>query len=107
MKIKQISPKRFPSGDSYPLAMLKYDPDELSALYHLNFEEDYDDLDYFLFAALENSQIGQVVLLKYKNNAVKGTDVIVDSAVSVTEGLQAIQDALELKSDDVIWINPR
>ena len=107
MKIKQISPKRFPSGDSYTIAMLKYEPNELSTLYHIHFEEDSDDLDYFVFAALEDLQIGQIVLLKYRNDAVKGTDVIVDSEISVRDGLQAIQDGLDLRPDDIIWINPR
>ena len=107
MNVKQISARRFPSGDSYTIAMLKYEPEEISALYSLHFQEDRDDLDYFVFAAFENPQIGQVLLLKYKNGQVNGTEVLVDSKVSVAAGLQAIQSTLDLKPDDIIWVCPQ
>lgn len=107
MNVKQIMPHRFPSGDSYTIAMLKYEPDELAAIYHIKFEEDYDDLDYFKFAALEDAQIGQIVLQRYKNNEVNGTDILVDSMVDVKTGIEAIRQMFDLKEGDIAWVNPR
>ena len=95
--------EHWPSGDSKPIAILKFSPEELSQKYHMEFEEDFDGLDYFKLAALDAAEIGQIWFMRYKNEPDSGTTLLIDSKADMRAALAFVRKHLMLSQDDFSW----
>jgi len=83
--------------------VLRYEPDELFNKFGFIFNEDYDNLDDYKFTALEDKQIGQILLLRYRNHPIPGTEVHVDSLISVKDVYKVLHNELQLDLSDITW----
>ena len=94
----------WPSGDSRPVGTLRLSPQEITARFHLCFSIEADDLDEFLYTVATTPDGHRFCLLRYRRSPSAGTDVLIDSAVSRTEGLADVQAALGLGPESFEWI---
>jgi hypothetical protein len=100
----------FPSGDSRPIAVLEFSPDELATRLGIVFEKGYDDFDSYELAAIEirpadSPDIGQVWLFRYQGWPYPGTELLIDSLEDGARILPIVLDALSLSEHNVSW-NP-
>ncbi len=104
MSVHQVKPlKLWPSGDSRPVAVLRYSPAELSKRYHLRFKEYSDDLDVFRLAAIELDNGEQVWLQRYEHDPKRGTVILADAQADVVKSLAQVLQTLHLQLTDVDW----
>lgn len=107
MRVLQVPPHdRWPSGDSRALVELRFDPGDLTARYGLTFLEEYDDLDWFLLAAIGLADGSQAWLIKYRGEQETGTTVYVDAAADFPTTLALLRRTLDLRDEDVTWVAP-
>jgi hypothetical protein len=107
MSVRQVTPlPQWPSGDSRPIAIVPFEPAELSRRYQLEFEQGIDDLDRYLLAAVELTNGEQAWLLKYNNDPNPGTVIHVDAAANVEDAQALLLDALQIERDTLLWEAP-
>lgn len=104
MTVRQVSPwKRWPSGDSRPIAVLPFGLADLSARYGLEYEQGIDDLDRYCLAAVELANGEQAWLYKHESDPNPGTVVYVDATFDVAEAQAMLTDAFGLSREDLAW----
>lgn len=104
MNIHQVKPwKQWPSGDSRPIAVLPYDPAELSARYGLEYEEGIDDLDRYRLAAIELANGEQAWISKHDGDPNPGTVVHVDARIDAEDAQAMLLEAFGLDRDELLW----
>lgn len=106
MAIKQIPPHNWPSGSRWAIAVLEFEPEELTQRYGLVFEEGIDDLDHYKRAVIDLPGVGQVWFLRYPNLDYPGTPIWVDEESDFDAARQEVLDALELTPAAFNWVNP-
>jgi GTPase SAR1 family protein len=96
-----------------PVAVLQFEPNELTQIRFLNFREGFDDLDYLVFATLFLPSGCEVTLVRHTNAPSPGTEVCVvpdekaiaphqESALTIIEMVKT----LNLTVADLSWIHP-
>lgn len=110
--IHQVPPQeRWPGGDSRSLAVLKLSLEALSEHYGIEFEEDYDDLDYYFLAAIQLPDHSQVWLTHYRGEPESETTVTVDVDADFPRTLHLLAKVLSLslspEDKAFTWISPR
>lgn len=106
-QIQQVQPwKRWPSGDSRPIAVLPFDIVELSKRYGLMFQEGIDDLDSYRLAAIRLSTGAQAWLVRHDGDPNPGTVVHADAAADVWEAQSLLLEALGIERDALLWAAP-
>lgn len=107
MEVRQVQPHdRFPSGDSRALVELRFNPQELSALYSITFEALFDDLDWFERAAIVLPDGSQVWLTRYRGEQDAGTTVYVDVGADPLVIKEELARTLRLGDADFAWVAP-
>jgi hypothetical protein len=107
MSVHQIKPLTlWPSGDSRPVAILRYGPDELAKRSHLRFHEYSDDLDAFRLAAIELDNGDHVWLQRYEHDPQRGTLILADAQADVVKSLALVLETLQLQITDIDWAAP-
>jgi hypothetical protein len=107
MGVHQVTPRKtWPSGDSRPIAVLPYEPPELSQLYGLSFKDGIDDLDRYKLAAIELPNGGQAWIYKHQSDPNPGTVVHVDAASDIEDALSGIAEALGIERSQFLWTAP-
>ncbi len=107
MLIQQISSDvRPPSGDSKPLAELRFKPEELVTRYKLRFEERFDDLDHFRLAVILLASGLSAWLYKYRGDVDGGTLVRVDAQANLAKAWEQLRLTLDLQEADFVWTAP-
>jgi hypothetical protein len=96
-----------------PVAVLQFEPNELTKIRFLKFREGFDDLDYLVFATLFLPSGCEVTLVCHTNAPSPGTEVCVvpeekviaphqESALTIIETLKT----LHLTVANLSWIHP-
>ena len=107
MNVRQVTrSRRWPSGDSTPLAVLTAEPSELASRFRLTFEEARDDLDELELAAILLADGSQAWLYKHRSDPNPGTVVRVDAGADLAEAKDLLRHALDLDDDDFLWLSP-
>jgi hypothetical protein len=107
MRVQQVPrQKRWPSGDSKPLAVLAFEPSALAERYGLSFEEELDDLDQLRLAAIALPDGSQAWLYKHRSDPNPGTLVRVDSDADPATVSSLLRQTLELDDSDFLWVAP-
>jgi len=105
--VHQVKPyHRWPSGDSRPLAVLRYAPDVLAQRYGLTFEEGFDSFDDYQRAAIKLPRIGQVWLMHYEGEPADETTAYADARADFGCVLRSLITVLELSSREFSWVSP-
>ena len=105
--IHQVRPyKRWPSGDSRALAVLRLSPEELASRFGLVFEVHDDDLDVFTLAAIQLPDGSQAWLERHEGDPEDNTLAHVDSDANLCQAKEELKQVLELTDSDFAWISP-
>jgi len=111
---EQVTPhKIWPCGDSRTALMIDQEPEDITKIHGIEFEEGLDDLDSYSLAAIKLSGERQAWLFKYKgapkNDPVKapngGTEVRVDMNENLRLAGEEVLNLLGLTEENVIWTN--
>jgi hypothetical protein len=85
-----------------PIAVLKFEPDYLTAHYGLKFEPDERDTSVAALVVTESGH--QYMLLRHHDSPAPGTEILASEFSHDHEGdLREILSALELGDDVVTW----
>ena len=84
--------------------MIEQSPAELERRYGLTFERGVDSLDEYLLAAVEDPELGQLVLFRHVQAPFHGTEVMVDVAERTSRALCAIESTLGIQQRQLSWI---
>lgn len=103
MQVRQVAPRRFPSGDRRAIAIIGLEPEALAERYDLAFEQGVDDLDYFSAAAIELSSGAQLLLLRYLRLPEPGTEVMADAHADPVACRRELLRELGLTEADLTW----
>jgi regulatory Fis family protein len=86
-----------------PIAILRFEPDELANTRRLRFHRGYDDLDYVNVARLN----ANVALVRHEGSPVPGTEIVLMSGLEpVANQLESILKELGLSDSDLTWKHP-
>ncbi len=104
---KQSPVADWPEKLNDQVAMLRLEPSELSARCGVYFEPSYDGLDD-LMGAICHDEGQTFALIRYNNNPVPGTLIVLNEAAfdpkSGIAQLGPVLRALGATSEDVIWL---
>ena len=95
---------KWPGGLARAVAILREDPETLSARLALHFHDDVDDLDRLQQAYLRLPSGRVVVLRRHANHPVPGTPLYSDVNDSVGLALEEVMLSLELQPSDIAWV---
>jgi hypothetical protein len=70
---KQLNGKLFDGIELVPVFQVRLEPEDFKANLGIQFQEDFDDLDRFIWAAIETSSGHQFALTRYVRNPGSGT----------------------------------
>ena len=105
---EQVQPyETWPGGDSIHLAIVNRSPDDFSREFGITFESDQDDLDAFIVAAIELPSGTQIWLEQHRGDNESETLILADIAVDAQECVREVFEQLQIRWQDVRWINPR
>lgn len=102
----QIPSEEIPIQDWRPLAILAVEPFEFADRFGVEFEEDHDDLDYFVFAALSLRSGKKLFLKRYKNDRIPGISIEVSKIELGPETLHEFLETFGLLDTDITWRSP-
>lgn len=99
--------EHWPQGLSYPAAVLRLEPAELTNHYRLRFAESHDDLDRFVAALVETEEGSNFALVRHIGAPGPGTEVWIDEECDDPRNqLAKLLDALDLDETDLTWVAP-
>ena len=97
-------------SETYPVAMIRKEPGEISQLNNLEFQESYDDLDYLVFATLLLPSGNQVCLVRHLHSPEPGIEICVRYKQSnipiISIILRETLSEINLIPNDLTWIHP-
>jgi hypothetical protein len=104
---RQIGREEVRRGLAKPIALLRLEPAEISARYGITFEQDRDDLDALLVAAIESPTGRQFGFTRHEHSPSQGTVLHVheQSPDLKAELLEALT-LLRLRPKDLTWVHP-
>ncbi len=105
MSVLQIDPQPWPTGDGRPIAVIALTPEDLKGRFGLSFIEDYDDLDYYVLAAVRRPAGGQLWFMRHRNSPRPGTVIYADASVSPCRAVAEVVEMLRIKASEVLWVN--
>ena len=89
-----------------PVAVIRWEPEELIEQKFLKFHQGFDDLDYVVFSMLSLPSNRCVTLVRHKNSPSLGTEIcIVPNEAFVVETLVETIRVLNLSIEDLSWIH--
>lgn len=89
------------------VAIIRQEPDEISKLNDLEFQNSYDDLDYLTFAILSLPSGNKVALVRHQHSPEPGIEICVShNQQNVAEVIKETLNKINLTSDDLTWIHP-
>jgi hypothetical protein len=94
----------WPSGDAKPVAVLKAEPDELTERLNIKFTDGRDDLDFFREAAVRLESGRLLLLVRYQNAPIPGTQVHADSMDSPVDARRELLHAFGLNGETFSWV---
>ena len=107
MELRQIRPREYwPSGDSRPMAVLPFEPADMTERFGLRYQPGIDDLDHYVMAAIELANGEQAWVSKYDHDLNPGTMVYVDAGASIEEAQILVAEAFGLEREELLWLAP-
>jgi hypothetical protein len=105
--VKQVEPFTiWPSGSGWTIGVLRQSPADLTAKYGIQFHDGLDDLDRYALAAVVDPIVGQLWLFRHAQAPMPGAEVLVDTSVSRSEAVAAVERQFGLGSDEYEWLTP-
>jgi hypothetical protein len=96
--------------ETWPVAVLSYEPGDLLRENELEFRDGYDDLDNLVFAVLPLTSAKskeQVALVRHENSPNPGTEVcLIPGERDVALKVAKVLNLLHLEANELLWIHP-
>jgi hypothetical protein len=90
-----------------PIATIKWEPEDLTKRFGINFEEAEDDLDRLDVALLQTGSGQQFALVRHRHQPNPGTDILTNEhSADLKNDLAEAVRHLRLGRGDVKWIHP-
>lgn len=93
----------WPSGDSRPIILLSYEPNEIQEKYDLEFFREKDDLGWFEGSHFYDENLGPVVFMRYKDSPTDGTVIYIDSGLDFVKSYDILIKILDLSEESIAW----
>jgi hypothetical protein len=102
---RRVAERFWPSGDSRAVLVLSYEPDELTRLYGLHFEDVLDDLEELKYAVTTLGDGSNIMFIKHVSDP-PGTVVNVDPRANLARERELLMDAFHLEDSNLLWVAP-
>jgi hypothetical protein len=103
-RFEQVHTGRWPSGADKTIAIIKYEPEDLTERSGVRFTAGSDESDEFVEAGLRLPSGRPILLMRYAHDSFRGTAVHADSRDDAEVARGELLEALRLASDAYSWI---